>query len=533
LLRALAAIAEGMLVGKDVEVGRPPEGEQKRAAEYVRMSTDHQRYSTENQGVVIRKYALARGFQIVRTYADEGKSGLNLGGRDALQRLLDDVQARRADFCAVLVYDISRWGRFQDADESAFHEYVCKRAGVAVHFCAEQFENDGGLAATMLKGIKRVMAGEYSRELSTKVFIGQCRLIELGFRQGGIAGYGLRRLLVDEHRNSKGQLAPGEHKSIQTDRVVLVPGPPDEVAIVRRIYSMFLDEGRSETLIANELNAEGVGNGRGTPWTRSMVSGILTNDKYVGDNVFNRNSFKLKQQRVANSRAMWIRAEAAFDALVDRGSFDAVRRIIEARCIRASDDEMLDALRNLLRERGSLSAFVIDEAPGVPSSSAYRQRFGSLGRVYRMIGTSPTRDDAYVEINRALRAMFPSIVAQTVDAIERVGGSVQRGNRDGLLLVNQELSINLIIARCVESPAAALQWTVRLDPGARTDLTVAVRMERGNTVIRDYYLLPRIGLSEPLVRLAEENGVFLDAFRFDDLHYLSEMTARSPVRRAA
>lgn len=47
-----------------------------RAAEYVRMSTEHQQYSTENQRDRIRDYATRRGFDIVRTYADEGKSGL-------------------------------------------------------------------------------------------------------------------------------------------------------------------------------------------------------------------------------------------------------------------------------------------------------------------------------------------------------------------------------------------------------------------------------------------------------------------------
>ena len=507
-------------------------GPPKRAAEYVRMSTDHQRYSTENQSTVIKKYAAARGYEIVRTYADAGKSGLSLGGRDALQQLLEDVQSGRSDFSAVLVYDISRWGRFQDADESAYHEYLCKRAGVAVHFCAEQFENDGGLAATMLKGMKRVMAGEYSRELSTKVFLGQCRLVELGFRQGGVAGYGLRRLLVDERRNPKGELAAGEHKSIQTDRVVLVPGPPEEVGIVRRIYSMFLGRGMAEAAIAGALNDEGVPAHRAGPWTRAAVVGILTNDKYVGDNVFNRRSFKLKQRRVTNGRAMWIRAEAAFEALVDRTSFEAVRLALDARRTCATDDEMLDALRALLRERGGLSAFVIDEAPGVPSSSAYRTRFGSLGRVYRLVGAS-SRDDGYVEINRALRAMFPAVVAAAVAEVERVGGRVERGPREGRLTVNGEMSVSLVIARCVETASGSLRWTVRFDPGPRADLTVAVRMGRGNAAVRDYYLLPRIGLAEQSLRLAEDNGVFLDAFRFDDLAYLARMSARAVVKRAA
>ena len=106
---------------------------------------------------------------------------MRLDGRDALKRLIDDVQTGTADFTTILVYDVSRWGRFQDADESAYYEYICKRAGISVQYCAEQFENDGSPVSTIVKGVKRAMAGEYSRELSVKVFTGQCRLIELGF----------------------------------------------------------------------------------------------------------------------------------------------------------------------------------------------------------------------------------------------------------------------------------------------------------------------------------------------------------------
>src|SRR4051794_24052704 len=149
-----------------------------RAAEYVRMSTEHQKYSTENQADAILQYAARRGLTIVRTYADQGKSGLRLDGRDALKQLIADVQNGAADFTTILVYDVSRWGRFQDADESAYYEYICKRAGISVQYCAEQFDNDGSPVSTIVKGVKRAMAGEYSRELSVKVFTGQCRLID-------------------------------------------------------------------------------------------------------------------------------------------------------------------------------------------------------------------------------------------------------------------------------------------------------------------------------------------------------------------
>ena len=80
-----------------------------RAAEYVRMSTEHQQYSTENQADKIREYATRRGIEIVRTYADEGKSGLRIDGRQALQQLIKDVEAGVADFQIILVYDVSRW----------------------------------------------------------------------------------------------------------------------------------------------------------------------------------------------------------------------------------------------------------------------------------------------------------------------------------------------------------------------------------------------------------------------------------------
>ena len=180
------------------------------AAAYVRMSTEHQQYSTSNQMDVIREYAKHRGMQIVKEYSDAGKSGLNIQGRESLAQMIQDVQNGTISFTNILVYDVSRWGRFQDADESAYYEYICRRAGVAVHYCAEQFENDGSPVSTIVKGVKRAMAGEYSRELSSKVFQGACRLIQLGYKQGGTAGFGLRRMLIDQG---------GQHKSLlQCDR---------------------------------------------------------------------------------------------------------------------------------------------------------------------------------------------------------------------------------------------------------------------------------------------------------------------------
>ena len=498
------------------------------------MSTEHQKYSTENQAEVIAQYAARRGFEIVRTYEDSGKSGLRLDGRQSLQRLIADVRNGVTDFNAVLVYDVSRWGRFQDADESAYYEFICREGGIGVHYCAEQFENDGSIGATIIKSVKRAMAGEYSRELSVKVFAGQCRLIRLGFRQGGAAGFGLRRQLVDEHRTSKTELSRGEQKSLQTDRVILTPGPPEEVEIVRRLYRMFVVQRRSESELATMLNEEGVLTDLERPWTRGVVHQILTNQKYIGNNVFNRVSNKLKAKRVVNTPEMWVRADCAFDGIVDPDFFEAAQRIIQARSRRFSDDELLERLRSLLADKGWLSGLVIDEVEDMPSSSTFRHRFGSLVRAYQLVGYTPDRDFRYIETNRALRAMHPEVVAHVVSEVAQGGAAVRRDPLSDLLSINDEFSASVIVVRCQETPAGGQRWKVRLDTGLRPDITIAARMAAGNQTIRDYYLLPWLDLgSSSSVRLAPENAAQLDAYRFDSLEGLVNLARRAPVRSAA
>jgi DNA invertase Pin-like site-specific DNA recombinase len=331
-----------------------------RAAQYVRMSTEHQQYSPQNQSDTITKFATKHNMEIVKTYDDHGRSGLNLAGRDGLRQLLNDVETGQADFADLLVYDVSRWGRFQDADESAYYEYVLKRAGIRVHYCGEQFANDGSMASALMKTLKRTMAGEYSRELSVKVFAGQCRLIELGFRQGGPAGYGLRRQLVDRDGKEKTLLARGERKSLQTDRVVLVPGPEFEIEVVRGLFYEFVTNSRSERDLASSLNNKGILSDMDRPWTRATIHQILTNPKYVGANVYNRRSFKLKMNRLVNPPEMWISRNEAFPAIVSPEQFLQAGRIIDARHIHLTEDDLLNRLRNLLNRCGKLSGILID-----------------------------------------------------------------------------------------------------------------------------------------------------------------------------
>lgn len=504
-----------------------------RAVEYVRMSTEHQQYSTENQADKIREYAERRSIEIVRTYADAGKSGLRIDGRHSLQQLIKDVESGNADFTIILVYDVSRWGRFQDADESAYYEYICKRAGIQVVYCAEQFENDGSPVSTIVKGVKRAMAGEYSRELSAKVFAGQCRLIELGFRQGGPAGYGLRRVLIDQSGSVKGELSRGEHKSLQTDRVILMPGPDAEVANVNQIYRWFVEGNQLESEIADRLNAKGILTDLGREWTRATVREVLSNEKYIGNNVYNRRSFKLKKHRVVNQPEMWIKKEGAFEGIVPPNLFFTAQGILRERAHRFSDEELIEKLRRLFQLRGYLSGLIIDEAEGMPSSAAYAHRFGSLIRAYQTVGFTPDRDYQFLEVNQFLRRLHPEIVGQTERMIAEVGGTVVRDPATDLLTINREFTASLVLSRCQVLDNDHRRWKVRFDTSLAPDITVAVRLDETNQAPLDYYLLPRLDFGQPRIHLAERNGIEFEGYRFDSLDYLYGMARRYRIRRAA
>tara|TARA_Y100000815_G_scaffold26976_1_gene22640 strand:- start:4106 stop:5668 length:1563 start_codon:yes stop_codon:yes gene_type:complete len=503
------------------------------AAAYVRMSTEHQQYSTENQLDTIRLYAAAHSLEIAQVYTDAGKSGLLLEGRDALKQLFQDVESGHANYSTILVYDVSRWGRFQDPDISASYEVRCRQMGVSVQYCAEQFTNDGSPVSNIIKSVKRMMAGEYSRELSVKVFAGQSRLIEMGYRQGGAAGYGLRRQLIDASGLPKYELGVGEHKSIQTDRVVLVPGPNEEVELVQRIYRLFVDEGRSEREIAHWLNARGILTDLFRPWSRGAVHQVLINEKYIGNNVWNRTSFKLKQARRRNGPEQWVRADGAYRPIVSELLFKAARSIIDARSYRMPDEEMLRLLRTIHERCGCLSGLVIDEADGCPSSSAYQYRFGSLLRCYSLIGYTPGRDYQYLEANRRLRLLHPGLLQQTIDQIRAVGGQVDVEHNTGMLSINQEIRLSVVLCRCQFTAAGARRWKIRFDLGLSPDLTVAVRMCEGEKRALDYYVLPTVDMTASQLRVADNNQADIEIYRFDSLEVISQRSRRSAYRRTA
>ena len=359
-----------------------------RAALYLRMSTEGQTYSLDHQRHALEAYAAAHGLEIVHAYEDAARSGLRADTRPGLRSLIADVLSGPC-FETVLVYDVSRWGRFQDSDEAAYYEFLCRANGVSIRYCAEGFQSEGGVGASLMKAMKRIMAAEYSRELSSKVWAGHQRLFRLGFRQGGPVVLGLRRLLVDAEGRPKAELVYGERKSLHSDRVILLAGPQAEQDLVRLIFHMRVVERLSATAIAARLNSQGSRNVRGRPWRRQAIVGTLRNELYVGVATFNRTSQRLGGPRRRNSPADHLRLSDAAPVLVDPALFQRAQVILDGSPQPRSEADVLKALRRLLATTGGLTARSIDAAPDLPSASAVARRFGGLSALYAALGYFP------------------------------------------------------------------------------------------------------------------------------------------------
>lgn len=360
-------------------------------AQYLRMSTEHQRYSIPNQARAIAKFAEANNYQVVRTFSDPGRSGLTIKDRPGLRALLADVVSPNREYDRILVLDVSRWGRFIDLDESAHYEFICRAAGVPVIYCAEAFENDGSPAMILMKQIKRLMAAEYSMELSQKVHRAQCFHALIGHKQGGGTKYGFDRLLVDASGKAVAVLARGELKALNDQRVVFTHAAYEEQEIIREIFRLYTREKLSISAVARRLNEQGLCAKDGAHWTMSRVRRVLTNDLLVGIYVFNQTSKRLHGPLKRNPPTEWVRSKV-LPPVLSKSVFELAGRRLSIRRHGASASEALEAVARLFKTEGYLSSKLINGCAYTPSTTLLAKHFGSMTEVYRKVGyTAPGR----------------------------------------------------------------------------------------------------------------------------------------------
>ncbi len=360
------------------------------AAQYLRASTRGQKDSIASQEALNRAFAERQGYTIVRTYADQARSGVTLKGRDGLKALLRDV-LREPAFAAVLVTDVSRWGRYQDPDEGAHYEFLCRRAGVTVLYCSEAFDNDDSQGALILKTVKRVMAAEFSRQLSLRTRAGLLRYRSAGGSAVAVAPYGFTK--IDPRRPE--HAASGHVSHIRPARgPYLVPGPPEELDVLRRIFDAYGSQGLSQIAIARLLNEDGL-TCRGLPWTTPRVTAVLGNELAIGIHAYGRSRTVLRGPTSNLDRAEWKRVRV-FEPLIAPSLWDkAARRRLNGRRSKATDAALIEDLKRLIARFGGVTSRMVSEH-GLVSSGVYATRFGSFRAALRLAGqetlrSSPTR----------------------------------------------------------------------------------------------------------------------------------------------
>ena len=230
---------------------------------------------------------------------------------------------------------------------------------------------------------------------------------------------------------------------------------------------------------------------------------------------------------------MWIKKDGAFEAIVPPDVFYTAQGMIRAKSYRHTDEELINRLRNLYQKRGFLSGLVIDESEDTPSAATYKFRFGTLFRAYQAVGFTPDRDYHYLEINQFLRRMHPDVMQQTEEEIAALGGTVERDPATDLLLLNREFSVSLVLARSYTYAPNRVRWRIRFDTSLAPEITVAVRLNKENNGVLDYYLLPRLDFGQSRISLGERNHVEFETYRFETLDFLYRIAERSKVRRAA
>ena len=207
-----------------------------RAVAYYRHSAqDRQENSIAIQQEQVQQWALDNGVEIIKEFADRGKSGLTAEGRDAFNDMMENWVKQRHDFEFILCLDVSRWGRFQDIDLSATYSADCKRHGKQVIYTTLGKPKQDDPLYQVYVQFERFRAAQYSKELSEKVLRGCIKIVQQGYWAGGKT----RPLAFSDSFSTRREspvqvLAAGQRKSIQNQRVTLTAGDDRSVATVQR-----------------------------------------------------------------------------------------------------------------------------------------------------------------------------------------------------------------------------------------------------------------------------------------------------------
>ena len=291
------------------------------AVTYCRVSSEEQ--AAKDISIPAQRKALHRWVDedpkvaLAADFVDEGQSAY--APADRRPGFCEMVAyCRKNDVDLILVHKLDRFSR--NREESILFKSLLKRHGVQVKSITENYDPETP-QGFLYEGMIEVINQFYSMNLATETMKGMRENAERGFHNGGRVPYGYRLTKVT---NGSGR----EHAK-------LVPGPQEEVAVIREIFELAGNRGIGGRRITNLLNARKVPAPRSRHWSTSTIHVILNNRVYVGDQVWNRSSKAGRHGRKKNDMDSWIVTENAHEALVARELFDKRKQTAKTRGFRA------------------------------------------------------------------------------------------------------------------------------------------------------------------------------------------------------
>ena len=334
-----------------------------KAAIYLRRSTDRQDQSLGDQRKANLAYAQKHGLEVVQEYVDDALSGTSTKRRLGFQEMLEEAGEA---WTVLLVYDVSRFGR-TGPDEAGHHRHLLTKKGVEIRFVAEGLRGDR--SDRVMLPLKDWMAEQYSVDLSRSTLRGQISHVEKGRYCGGRPPFGydvayyseqsdlveIVRFLPDGQREIRDPdgtvrrvIPKGARLPVSdTGQANLVPGNPDHIRVVQRMFRMYRTGEAGIAAIASRLNADGIPSVRGGRWSAGSIREILRNPAFRGAAVWNRVTYG-KFHRVSDKQAterpdtryekvernpedQWIVVEGAHEPLVTPEEFAQTKRVMRSR----------------------------------------------------------------------------------------------------------------------------------------------------------------------------------------------------------
>jgi hypothetical protein len=272
---------------------------------------------------------------------------------------------------------------------------------------------------------------------------------------------------------------------------------------VAKIFREYVVHRRSQASIARLLNTEQVPNHRGTPWSEAMIRNILGNEAYIGNSVYNRKSFRLKQVMKKNPPELWVRATGLFDPIVDKSIFLRAQELLKEQYVRLSDEQLLKKLREVLALNGKLSVSTMAATDGIPSAALYAYRFGSLREAFRRVGyVNSERDFDYLDARQQSDAELFRQASVFATRIRALGAAAFFDAETKVMIVDGRLAISLRIARYYVAPRHAPAWLVHRRITEPAGLILALRLDKEtNREVTDYFLLPLNEMAKERINL--------------------------------